>query len=83
MIIPREIGSSYHHKPLVEGVDYSSLMVESKEGTLVKEKRRPEAILATFPPLIFVGSASLVVSCFSIDSSREHLEGGGSLYRDF
>jgi hypothetical protein len=30
-----------HHKPIVQGVDYSPLIVESKVETLVKEKRRP------------------------------------------
>ena len=41
MIIYREIGSSYHHNPMVQGVDYSPLMVESNEEALVKKKRRP------------------------------------------
>jgi hypothetical protein len=39
MIIHREIGPSYHHKPIVQGVNYSPLMVKSKEETLVKEER--------------------------------------------
>jgi hypothetical protein len=39
MIIHREIEPSYHQKPIVQGVNYSSLMVESKEETLVKEQR--------------------------------------------
>jgi hypothetical protein len=50
MIIHREIGPSYHHKAIVHGVNYSSLMVESKEETLVKEERWSEAISAVVPP---------------------------------
>ena len=54
MIIHREIGSSYHHKPIVQGVDYSPLIMESDEEALVKEERRPEAIPAAVPPPIFL-----------------------------
>jgi hypothetical protein len=39
MIIHREIGPSYHHKPIVQGVNYSPLMVESKGEVLLKEER--------------------------------------------
>jgi hypothetical protein len=54
MIIHREIGPSYHHISIVQGVNYSPLMVESKEETLVKEERWPEVILAAVPPPIFL-----------------------------
>jgi hypothetical protein len=54
MIMHREIGQIYHHKPIVQGVNYSPLMVESKEETLVKEERWPEVILAAVPPPIFL-----------------------------
>jgi hypothetical protein len=54
MIIHREIGPSYHHKPIFQGVNYSPLIVESKGKTLVKEERWPEAIPATVPPPIFL-----------------------------
>jgi hypothetical protein len=54
MIIHREIEPSYHHKPIVQGVNYSPLMVESNEETLVMEERWPEAIPAAIPPLIFL-----------------------------
>jgi hypothetical protein len=63
MIIHREIGSSYHHKPIVQGwttplsvqrVDYSPVMVECKEEALVKEERQTEVILAVVPPPIFL-----------------------------
>ena len=40
MIIHREIGSSYHHKPIAQGVDYSPLIMEIDEEVLVKEERR-------------------------------------------
>ena len=53
MIIHREIGSSYYHKPQVQGVDYSPLMVESDEEALVKEERRQEATPTAVPPPIF------------------------------
>ena len=54
MIIHREIGSSYHHKPIVQGVDYSPLMMKNSVEALVKEERRPEAIPAAVPPPIFL-----------------------------
>jgi hypothetical protein len=54
MIIHREIGLSYHHKPIVKGVNYSPLMVESKEEVLVKEERWWEATPAAIPPQIFL-----------------------------
>ena len=54
MIIHREIGSSYHHKPIVQGVDYSPLMTKSSMEALVKDERRPEAILAAVPFPIFL-----------------------------
>jgi hypothetical protein len=36
MPIDREIGPSYHHKPIVQGANYSPLVVGSKEEALVK-----------------------------------------------
>jgi hypothetical protein len=76
MTIHREIGSSYHHKPIVQGLNYSPLMVESKEEALVKEERWPKAIPAAVPPLIFLGRLAaafiLCFSCFSTSSFREH-----------
>ena len=58
MIIHGEIGSSYHHKPMVQGVDYSPLMMESNLEALVMEERRPEAIPAAVPPPIFLLAAA-------------------------
>jgi hypothetical protein len=43
-------------------VDYSPFMVESKDEALVKDERmemRPGMDLIAFPPLIFIGSASV------------------------
>jgi hypothetical protein len=54
MIVNRDIESSYHHKPIVHGVDYSPFMMESKEEVLVKEERWPEATSAVVPPPIFL-----------------------------
>jgi hypothetical protein len=69
MIIHREIGPSYHHKPIVQGVNYSPLMVESKEETSVKEERWPEAILASGSPSnlpLVTCSASISCFCYSM-----------------
>ena len=82
MVIHREIGSSYHHKPMSRGVDYSPLMVESKEEAFVKEERRPEAILAAVPPPIFAGSDLYFgVSLSASASLRKRL--GGYFYSRF
>jgi hypothetical protein len=71
MIIHREIGSSYHHEPIVWGVDYSPLMVESKEEALVKEERWREAIPAVVPLPVFLQrqTTTPLVLCFSIFAS--------------
>jgi hypothetical protein len=53
MIIHIEIGSSYYHKPHVQGVHYSPLMLESDGEALVKKKRRPKVIPIVVPPPIF------------------------------
>jgi hypothetical protein len=85
MTIHREIRPSYHHKPIVQGVNYSPLMVERKEEALVKEERWPEAIPATvLPPIILWRLAEAPVLCFSYFSAasmRERL--GRSLYSCF
>ena len=62
MIIQGEIRSSYHHKPKVQGVDYSPLIMESDEEALVKEEIPPEATPAEFPPPILAGSGAVFVS---------------------
>jgi hypothetical protein len=82
MIIHRDIGSSYHHKPTVQEVDYSPFMVESKEESCVEEERWPEVIPAEVPHPIFIGAAS--VSWFRISLLPPHKNAsGGSLYRGF
>jgi hypothetical protein len=82
MIMHRDIGSSYHHKPTVQGVDYSPFMVESKEEAWVKEERWPEVIPAEVPHPIFIGSTS--VSWFRVSPPPPHKNAsGGSLYRVF
>jgi hypothetical protein len=85
MIIHREIRPSYYHKPIVQGVNYSHLMVESKEETLVKEKRWPEAIPAAVPLAIFLQRlAATSVSCFSCFSAASFWEyPGDPLYSWF
>jgi hypothetical protein len=69
MIIHREVGPSYHDKPIVQWVNYSPLMVERKE------ERWPEATPAAIPPLIFlqqIAAASILCfSCFSAASLWE------------
>jgi hypothetical protein len=54
MTIHRDIGSSYHHKPIVQGLNYSPLMVERKKEVLVKEERWSEATPTSIPPPIFL-----------------------------
>jgi hypothetical protein len=54
MTIHREIGLSYHHESIVQGVNYSPLMVERKEEVLVKEEMHLKATLAVIPPPIFL-----------------------------
>jgi hypothetical protein len=54
MIIHREIGPSYHHIPIVPGLNYSHLMVETKEEMFVKEERCSEVIPTAVPPRIFL-----------------------------
>jgi hypothetical protein len=49
MIIHREIRLSYLQNPIAQGVNYSPLVVESKEEALVKEERWPKEIRQRFP----------------------------------
>jgi len=51
--------STYCHKPIIQGVDYSSLMMKNSVEALVKDERRPEAIPAAVPPPIFEVPASV------------------------
>ena len=52
MIIHREIRSSYHHKPKVQGVDYSLFIMETVEKSLEKVETSPAAPRRSFPPPI-------------------------------
>ena len=52
MIIHREIRSSYHHKPKVQGVDYSPFIMEMVEKSLEKMETTPAAPRRSFPPPI-------------------------------
>jgi hypothetical protein len=80
MIIHGEIVSSYHYKPIDQGLDYSPLMVESKEEALVKEERQPEAIPVVVPPFNIPPAtdnnlSGLVFLCFTPPPLRECLRG--------
>ena len=52
MITHREIVSSYHHKPKVQGVDYSLFIMETMEKSLEKIETTPAAPRRSFPPPI-------------------------------
>ena len=52
MILHREIGSSYHHKSKVQGVDYSPFIMETVEKSLEKMETMPTAPRWSFPPPI-------------------------------
>jgi hypothetical protein len=54
MIIHRDIGSSYRHKTIVEGVDYSPLIMGIDEEVLVKGERPPKEIPVAIPPPMFL-----------------------------
>jgi hypothetical protein len=70
---------SYHHKPIVQGVNYSPLMVQSTEEVLVKEEWWLEVTPAVVPSPIFLqrlaAAPVLCFSCFSAASLRERLGG--------
>ena len=52
MIIHREIGSSYHHKHKVQGVDYSPFIMVMMVEMLEKMETTPAAPRRSFPPPI-------------------------------
>ena len=52
MNIHREIRSSYHHKPKVQGVDYSTFIMETVEKSSEKMETTPAAPRRSFPPPI-------------------------------
>ena len=53
MIIHREIRSTYHHKPKVQGVDYSTFIMETVEKSSEKMETTPTAPHRSFPPPIY------------------------------
>ena len=52
MIIHREIRSSYHHKPKVQGVDYSPFIMVTMVEMLEKMETTLAAPYRSFPPPI-------------------------------
>ena len=67
MIIHREIGSSYHHKPKVQGVDYSPFIMVMMVEMLEKMETTPAAPRRSFPPPI-CNSRSLF-RCFCVSAA--------------
>ena len=64
MIIHREIGSSYHHKPKVQGVEYSPFIMETVEKSLEKMETTPAAPRWSFPLQSATPGLCFVVSVF-------------------
>jgi hypothetical protein len=67
-------------------VNYSFLMVESKEEVLVKEERWPKVTPAAIPPLIFLRqlvAASVFVFFMFLCRLQSRSSREGSLYRCF
>ena len=62
MIIHREIRSSYHHKPKVQGVDYSPFIMVMMVEMLEKMETTPAAPRRSFPP----SNLQLQVFCFVV-----------------
>ena len=69
MIIHRDIGSSYHHKSKVQGVDYSPFIMETAEKLLEKMETTPVAPRRSFPPPIC--NSRFLFLCFCGTPSRE------------
>ena len=67
MIIHREIRSSYHHKPKVQGVDYSPFIMETVEKSLEKVETPPAAPRRSFPPPIC--SSRSLFRCFCVSAA--------------
>ena len=67
--IHRKIGSSYHHKPKVQGVDYSLFIMETVEKSLEKMETTPAAPRQSFPLQSAAPDLCFGVSVFSAASS--------------
>ena len=65
MIIHREIRSSYHHKPKVQGVDYSPFIMVMMVEMLEKMETTPAAPRRSFPPPICSSRSSVSWFCVS------------------
>ena len=65
MIIHREIRSSYHHKPKVQGVDYSPFIMVTMVEMLEKMETTPAAPRRSFPPPICSSRSSVSWFCVS------------------
>ena len=77
MIIHREIGSSYHHKPIAQGVDYSPLIMEIDEEVLVKERCRPMVKMeAPCPAARYGGEGAALAWWRPEGAAAAALEGG-------
>ena len=74
MIIHREIRSSYHHKPKVQGVDYSPFIMVTVE-MLEKMETSPVAPRRSFPPPIC--NSSSLFRCFCVSAAPPPENVGG------
>ena len=66
-------------------MDYSPLIMDIDEEVLVKEERRPEAILAAVPPPIFLRRrpADSLFGIFDLRLRVFAISVGGTLYSKF
>ena len=71
MIIHREIRSSYHHKPKVQGVDYSPFIMVTMVGTLEEMETTPATPRRSFPPPICSSRSFVSWFCVSAAPSSE------------
>ena len=75
MIIHREIRSSYHHKPKVQGVDYSPFIMVMMVEMLEKMETTPAAPHRSFPPPICSSRSSVSWFCVSAALPSESRRG--------
>ena len=78
MIIHREIRSSYHHKPKVQGGDYSPFIMETVEMLLGKKETTPAALCRSFPPPIC--SSSSLFWCFCVSAALSSGKRRGTIF---
>ena len=75
MIIHREIRSSYHHKPKVQGVAYSPFILVMMVEMLEKMETTPAAPRRSFPPPICSSRSSVSWFCVSAALPSESRRG--------